>query len=117
PEDEFHRIGVLEVDADRSPPPVQDVGGEGIEAPGARRPFEADDVRPHVGQHHAGERAGADPGYFYDAVSLERSHGRRGYLSTSCGSPLGTSTSDMSLRDRAEAAPVARLATVDGDGR
>ena len=92
PEDEFHRIGVLEVDADRSAAPVEDVGRKGVEPPGAGRPFEADDFRPHVGQHHAGERAGADAGDLDDAVSLERSHARRGYLSMSCESPLGTST-------------------------
>ena len=41
---------------------------------------ERHDLRAHVGQHHAGERAGADAGEFDDAEAGERAGGAGGGL-------------------------------------
>ena len=69
-------VGVLEVDADRAPAPVQHVGRRvgRIAAHDRLGPVDADHVGPHVGQHHGRERAGPDAGDLQDLDALQRPH-------------------------------------------
>jgi hypothetical protein len=75
-----HAVGVLQVEGDVAPPPLQDVPSGGVRrrATDGLRPLDPDDLRAHVGQHHRRERAGADPGQLEDADASQRpGHGCR----------------------------------------
>jgi hypothetical protein len=73
PQHEASILVALEVDRDQRSPAVHDVRGADDEARVARglRALEAQDVRAHVGQHHRGERAGADAPDLDDLESLK----------------------------------------------
>ena len=68
---------VLEVDRDRAAPPRQQVAGGvgGVAAADAVGPVDADDLRAHVGEHHAAERPRPDALQLHDADARQRSHG------------------------------------------
>ncbi len=75
-QDRFHAVGVLEVDADRPAPAgqrvvVRAVEHERVHLTGA---VDAHDVGAHVGEQHACERPGTDPGQLDDLDALQRSH-------------------------------------------
>ena len=73
-EDEGDPVGVLEVDRHRPATAVHQVPVRLLvrRVGGPLRPVDADDVGTGVGQHHAGEGAGPDPGQLDDPDALER---------------------------------------------
>ena len=76
PQHRLDAVGVLQVDADRAPAPVQRlevrlVERRGVDLLGAVDP---DDVGAHVGEQHPRERPRADPGQLDDLDALQRSH-------------------------------------------
>ena len=64
-------VGVLQIDGDVAPAAQRDVAVRRFGGWPAHRlgPFDPDHVGAHVGQHHRGERSGADPGNLDDAIS------------------------------------------------
>ena len=79
PQNDLDPVGVLEVDGDRPAAPVEHVHpGHGV---GDARPVDPGDVRPQVGQHHAGERRRTDAGQLDDPDAGQRAgHQRAGAL-------------------------------------
>ena len=82
-------LGVLEVDADRAPAPVEDVGRRRrrVAARHVAGAVDADDVGAHVGEHHGAERAGTDPGELDDPDAVEWSQPSQAPRSFSHGRP------------------------------
>ena len=76
-----HAVGVLEVDGHVAPAAQRGCrrgGVAGRRAAHGLGPLDAEHLGAHVGQHHGGERAGADAGDLDDPVAGQRSgHGRQ----------------------------------------
>ena len=77
--DETHHgldtLGLLQVDADRPAPAVEQfLVGRGEVGAHLLRAIDAQHVGAHVGKHHGGERAGPDAGDLDDLHSTQRSH-------------------------------------------
>ena len=97
-------VGVLEVDADRAPAPVEDLLGRGRRVTAEHRlgAVDAQDLGAHVGQHHGAERSGADARRSPGCGVLRGVH-------SSCMSPV----SKGGYRPASGAGPVGRV-PVDG---
>src|SRR5437763_607264 len=67
----LYAVGMLEVDSDRPPPPVEHVL-VGVQHPGVRA-VDTEHLGAHVGQHHRRKRPWADAGHLDHLEALQRS--------------------------------------------